>query len=159
MKPSPQLQETRQEAFMSLMTFTKKFNAWLGESRYKQSDLAKLFDVHQTIVSRWAKGKARPTADQYLLLARLTNRPMEYWADDAVESPPVPVEGLQENERNLLWLARQMGLDVAIRRLTAMPESRPLPGRSLGEQMDDEAKRNDPANSPKRSNAKSKAGR
>jgi transcriptional regulator with XRE-family HTH domain len=118
---------------MDFMTFAKKLNLELKAADMKAADLARRLEIDPTLVYRWRnKAKARPTPEQYLKIARIFKKPVEYFIDDSDEAPIYP-ENLSPDEQMILKMARTVGLEAAMRRLMGAPESRPMPGQSWEE--------------------------
>lgn len=95
----------------------EKLTALIGN----QSELSRKTGIPQSAISQMASGRRRPYLDQAFALARAMGVPLEYLADDAMDTPPV-VE-ISEDERFLVGLIRDMGIDraTAVKRLTESP--------------------------------------
>jgi transcriptional regulator with XRE-family HTH domain len=93
-----------------------------------QSDIAKAAGVAPSRVTDWKKDEGKPTLEQALRLARFFDVPLEYLADDSIESMPVS-ESLGEAEQAAVDLIRALRLtkDEALRRISStIRESDPL---------------------------------
>ena len=86
--------------------------------------------IPRTSMHNLVSGRAAISLPLALQVSRYFNVSMEYLADDAIQSlPPAPDPLLEK----LLWLADQIGYELAIRRMTAAGDSRPPIGQSYAE--------------------------
>lgn len=77
-------------------------------------------------VNRWFAGRALPTIYQLLELSRFFVTSVDFLADrDATVEPPPPGSALQPEQKQLLWLADQVGVEEAIRRILAVRSDAP----------------------------------
>jgi transcriptional regulator with XRE-family HTH domain len=75
--------------------------------------------VSKSAMSSYFSGATKPPIDVALAIANALQVPIQYLADDSLtELPPSP----DPDERRLIFLARDMGLDEAFRRLAATRE-------------------------------------
>lgn len=134
-----------------MKTFGEKMFELRKRRGISQDDLAAAFGVHQTQISRWESNNAPPEKPGRLVkLAELLGCTVDYLINDHIDEMPRP---LNEDERVVLRVARKLGLEEAIGRLTlaakeaASPESTPRNGvkqsrpgsTSRGRVTDDEA--------------------
>lgn len=112
------------------MVFSEKLKRLMGTGRYSQSELAKLLDVSQNLISLWTRGKSVPDMREVLKLSRLFAVPLEWLSDDELDEPP---PGLSEAEQTALDTVRELGLTkgdvirlLSGRGLLGRPGSRPV---------------------------------
>ena len=99
----------------------------MEERGLTQADLARLTKLHPTAVSRVLRGEQRLYVDQALRVAIALDLPLDYLADDSLESPP-PSPTLTPDEDACLRLVRVLGAQQALQRL-ANPSLELLPPR------------------------------
>ncbi len=110
------------------MDFPLKLRRLMGLRRLSQAEVAEALGVHQTLVSRWARGINVPDIAQARRLADVLGVSLDYLGRDELDEPPEPELG--EDERALLVLVRELGPKEARRRLMGLrpsPEPRPEP--------------------------------
>lgn len=75
--------------------------------------------VSKSAMSNYFSGATKPTIDVAFAFAKALEVPIAYLADDSLdELPPAP----DPDERRLLFLANDMGMDEAFRRLSVTRE-------------------------------------
>jgi transcriptional regulator with XRE-family HTH domain len=99
------------------MTFAEKLDKLIEMRGTSQSKLARIVGIHQQAISAMTRGKQEPYLRQGLALAKALEVPLEYLADDAIDSLPPAV--LAERERMVWEIVRDIGVDEAWRRLIA----------------------------------------
>lgn len=99
----------------------EKIETLLAKRAIRQSELEKQVGLAANRISKWKGGKGEPTGRQLVTIARVLGVTAEYLADDAMDTPPV-VE-ISDDERFLIGLIRDMGIDraTAVKRLTESP--------------------------------------
>ena len=115
---------------MLTMNFADKLNALLDLKRWPQQRLRELITDKpgQTTVHNWCSNKGPlPRLDQAYELAKAFDVPLDWLADETADMPPPASkeDGLTEDEKLVLRLARVMGSAEALRRLAAL-DVRPL---------------------------------
>lgn len=123
------------------MTFAEKFAKALALSGLSGAELERRLDVAAGMVSQWKNGKSLPTTENLVQIARHFDLPFDYWLDDRITDPAQVRSGLAPLEAALLNLAREMGLDEAMSRISLArvqtawlsPVHQPPRGRSAKE--------------------------
>jgi transcriptional regulator with XRE-family HTH domain len=103
------------------MKFAAKLTDYMARKNLSLGDLADVLGVSKDTVSRLAKDDADPRISLIQQLAAYSNLPVSYWADDKMEEPPPSPNA---DETTVLRLARELGYDLAIKRLALVPEIR-----------------------------------
>lgn len=88
--------------------------------------LAGALSTSQSRITNWFKLAYKPKDEDWVLIARYFQIPLEYFYDDAMTEPPRAGEGTidparlarDDDEQLILKLARELGADEAKRRLT-----------------------------------------
>ncbi len=120
-----------------------KIKKMLAERRVSQVGLATALGVSEERVSKWvSQGTGLPDPYRLKKLSELFNVPMTWWVDDATLDPPPPVStvdspGLSREEEHVLYLARTIGVEEAIRRMAMAPPSVNLAGPRYQEEKKD----------------------
>jgi transcriptional regulator with XRE-family HTH domain len=102
--------------------FAQKLNAAMSRADVTQQALVRLMGTGRNTVHRWCKGEQVPPVEYMLRLARALDVSLEYLVDDEMDEPP---KLLTEDERIILLLAHDMGVDKARRRLSLADEGPP----------------------------------
>jgi transcriptional regulator with XRE-family HTH domain len=118
-----ELQTDMRQALMGDMEFAEKIRLLMGRERLSQADLAAAVGTHQPQVTKWLTSGVRPSLPFALRLARALRVSLDYLMDDTLEEPS---GDLSDDERQILEIARVVGYETAIRRLTVAPEPRPI---------------------------------
>ena len=111
------------------MDVQAKIARLMDEKRLSQTDLAGAVGMAQTSISRFLAGRQRLYLDQAARMAKVLGVPVDYLADDAIDAPPPPVgpDGLSDDERHVLTIARHLGVREAIDRLLLNRVEPPTP--------------------------------
>jgi transcriptional regulator with XRE-family HTH domain len=119
-------------SFMETMEFKKKLEILVGRTGVKAADVARRAGVPPQRITDWKDPSKhrQPTIAQALSLARALGVSVDYLLDDAQDDPPPP---LTEDERTLLRIARKIGIEEALSRLSLAPGTvaRPLGGTDM----------------------------
>jgi plasmid maintenance system antidote protein VapI len=67
-----------------------RLEEWLRAERRSQEWLAEQLGTHQTSVSRWLLGRARPAVEMAVKIEKLTGIDVEDWTVEAEESGVLP---------------------------------------------------------------------
>src|SRR5689334_10093409 len=114
------------------MKLGQKIDRFLDEYRVTQIELARAARVPQPTLSRLRlEGREENLRIDYALrIARYLGVPLEWLADPETDWPPPQAQetsdGVGDDERRILDLARQVGMEVARRRLLRLPDAEPL---------------------------------
>lgn len=110
------------------MTFFEKLEKWMRKKNWTQKTLAEMSGVPEGRFSDWKKlrddgkwgaGRGGPSMWQAVSIARALGVTAEFLADDDLIEPPALA--LTEDQRALLRVARSIGEDIAIQRLSLAP--------------------------------------
>lgn len=102
-----------------IMEFQEKVRLLLKLQRRSQLDLAEDIGTTQPQMSRWLQNNKPPSAEYLLRMARSLKVSADYLIDPAQSEPPK--DGLTDDEKIILRIARGMPADEAIRRLSNVP--------------------------------------
>lgn len=108
------------------MKLSEKITRRLDERGQSQIWLAAAVGSNPTQVARWAdskKGKSsRPSYRELLMISRALELPLEYLCDDECDDPAkVSKESLTREQRKILEIAGDVGYELALKRLLALP--------------------------------------
>lgn len=80
--------------------------------------------VSEATVRRWEEGRGVPDLYEAAALARLYHVPLGYLSDDAISEPEdmAPSLGLSADDEVILRIARKLGPELAIERLSLVPQ-------------------------------------
>ncbi len=102
----------------------EKILATMKARGVRQDALERMCGLSENRISKWKNNQGEPTAKQLLRIADVLGLPMRYLADDSMDRPDLE---LDEVQRRILWLAEQVGYDVAVKRLANAPETQKAP--------------------------------
>jgi transcriptional regulator with XRE-family HTH domain len=119
------------------MTMLEKILKLIDETGTTQGALESQAGLPAGRISRWSKGTGEPRASQVVKLAKCLHVDVRYLLDDSLDKP---IPDLNDVESRIIWLSRQIGYDLAIKRLTVAPEVK-IEGPSYGEIRDAERRR------------------
>jgi transcriptional regulator with XRE-family HTH domain len=132
MKAAPEgvsLDAIRGLASNCAMDLPAKIAQLMSRRRVSQVELASAAGMQQNSVSRVLNGKQRLYLDQAKRIASYLDVSVEYLADDTLDVPPPPTgpDGLTDDERHVLTIARHLGVREAIDRLLLHRVEPPTP--------------------------------
>jgi transcriptional regulator with XRE-family HTH domain len=107
------------QALMGDMEFAEKVKILMGREKLSQADLAEAVGTHQPQVSKWINNGVKPSLPFAIRIARALRVSLDYLMDDSLDEE---IAGISDDERQILSIARVIGLETAIRRLTVAPE-------------------------------------
>jgi transcriptional regulator with XRE-family HTH domain len=127
---------------VAAVPFHKKLSGRMQLLGISQRRLAAYVGSHQNIVCRWCKGERYPIVEQLVRMAELLECTTDYLVMENVSDPRMG-EPLDRDELKLIDIARVVGIETALKRVTCSPEHSPLPGRGYGDMAggDEQGKR------------------
>jgi len=102
------------------MRLLDKVEKLLRQKRIPQEELARAMLVPPNRISKWKGGQGAPKPHHLLLMARFFGVSLESLVDDAIAEPQPPVT-LSVEEQTILYAAKAMGHEEAMRRLVHAP--------------------------------------
>jgi transcriptional regulator with XRE-family HTH domain len=94
------------------MTFAEKIRKRMVELKMSQTELAEGLGTNQPQVSAWLNQGVMPSTTYAVKVAKLLGLSLDYLLDDTVDDPP---DHLQEIEKVLLMVARDVGISTVLR--------------------------------------------
>ena len=107
------------------MTFKEKLRALLAARRLSQAKLADIVEISPAQMSKWVREVNTPDMIQILKISKALKVPVDYLADASDERSIQEVD----LESEVVGLAKDVGLDVAKRRIVGAPDIKYPPAR------------------------------
>ena len=101
-----------------------KIVATIEGSGLSQAAVERMCGLSNSRISKWKDGVGEPTASQILRIADLLKVPVRFLIDDAMTEP---AQETDETERRILWIARSIGYERALKRMANADDDASLP--------------------------------